>query len=58
VKGYYADTVGLDEEKIWVYAKYQEKREREVEQNKFDFQVNLGGNPPCPLRRQGKLIPL
>ena len=31
-RGYCVDTVGLDEEKIRAYVKYQEKREREAEQ--------------------------
>ena len=30
-RGYCADTIGLDEEKIRKYVKYQEKKEREVE---------------------------
>jgi putative transposase len=36
-RGYCADTVGLDEEKIRAYVKYQEKREREAEQKDLDF---------------------
>ena len=36
-RGYCADTVGLDEEKIRTYVRYQEKKEREVEQRGFDF---------------------
>ncbi len=36
-RGYCVDTVGLDEEKIRAYVKYQEKREREAEQNDLDF---------------------
>ena len=36
-RGYCVDTVGLDEEKIRAYVKYQEKREREAEQNNLDF---------------------
>jgi len=37
VRGYYVDTVVLDEEKIWAYVKYQEKRERESGQKNLDF---------------------
>ena len=37
VKGYCADTVGLDAEKIRAYVKYQEKRERLAEQGKLKF---------------------
>lgn len=37
VKGYCADTVGLDAEKIRAYVKYQERRERLVEQGKLKF---------------------
>ena len=36
-RGYCIDTVGLDEEKIRAYVKYQEKREREAEQKDFDY---------------------
>ncbi len=36
-RGYCVDTVGLDEEKIRAYVKYQEKREREAEQKDLDF---------------------
>jgi len=36
-KGYCVDTVGLDEEKIRQYVKYQEDRERREEQMKFGF---------------------
>ena len=36
-RGYCVDTVGLDEEKIRAYVKYQEKREREAEQKDFDY---------------------
>lgn len=36
-RGYCVDTVGLDEEKIRAYVKYQEKREREAEQKGLDF---------------------
>ena len=37
IKGYCADTVGLDAEKIRAYVKYQEKRERLAEQGKLKF---------------------
>ena len=37
VKGYCADTVGLDAEKIRAYVKYQERRERLAEQGKLKF---------------------
>jgi putative transposase len=36
-KGYCVDTVGLDEDKIRQYVKYQEDRERREEQMKFGF---------------------
>ena len=36
-KGYCADTVGLDEEKIRAYVKYQEKQERRQEQGQLKF---------------------
>jgi len=38
-KGYFVSTVGLDEEMIKKYVKYQEKEERKTEsdQQKFDF---------------------
>ena len=36
-KGYCADTVGLDAEKIRAYVKYQEKRERRAEQGELRF---------------------
>ncbi len=36
-KGYCVDTVGLDEEKIRAYVRYQEKRERIAEQRTLDF---------------------
>ena len=36
-RGYCVDTVGLDEEKIRAYVKYQEKRQREAEQKDLDF---------------------
>ena len=36
-KGYCADTIGLDEEKIRKYIKYQERKERKAEQRGFDF---------------------
>ena len=37
IKGYCADTVGMDAEKIRAYVKYQEKRERLAEQGKLKF---------------------
>ena len=37
LKGYCADTVGLDAEKIRAYVKYQEKREQLAEQGKLKF---------------------
>jgi len=37
IKGYFADTVGMDTEKIRAYVKYQEKRERLAEQGKLKF---------------------
>jgi putative transposase len=38
-KGYCSSTVGLDEEKIRKYVKYQEEQERreEAQQSSFDF---------------------
>ena len=36
-RGYCVDTVGLDEEMIRAYVKYQEKRERKAEQKDLDF---------------------
>ena len=36
-KGYCVDTVGLDEDKIRQYVKYQEDKERREEQMKFGF---------------------
>jgi len=36
-KGYCVDTVGLDAEMRRKYVKYQEKRERIVEQQRIDF---------------------
>jgi len=36
-KGYCVDTIGLDEDKIKKYVKYQEKQERIEEQQKLDF---------------------
>jgi len=36
-KGYCVDTIGLDEDKIKRYVKYQEKQERIEEQQKLDF---------------------
>jgi putative transposase len=35
--GYCVDTVGLNEEMIRAYVKYQEKRERKAEQKDLDF---------------------
>ena len=37
IKGYCADTVGLDAEKIRAYVKYQEKRDQLAEQGKLKF---------------------
>ena len=36
-RGYCVDTVGLDEEKIRKYVKYQEEQEKKEEQTGFDF---------------------
>ncbi len=36
-RGYCVDTIGLDEEKIRKYVKYQEKRERQAEQGRLKF---------------------
>ena len=36
-RGYFVDTIGLDEEKIRKYVKYQEDQERKEEQLGFDF---------------------
>ena len=36
-RGYCVDTVGLDEEKIRKYVKYQEEQERKEEQEGFEF---------------------
>ncbi len=36
-RGYCVDTIGLDEEKIRKYVKYQEEQERKEEQPGFDF---------------------
>ena len=36
-RGYCVDTVGLDEEKIRTYVRYQEKKERQAEQRSLDF---------------------
>ncbi len=36
-KGYCVDTVGLDEDMIRSYVKYQEKKERHQEQMEFDY---------------------
>ncbi|GAB6044288.1 IS200/IS605-like element IS1004 family transposase [Endothiovibrio diazotrophicus] len=36
-RGYCVDTVGLDAEKIRAYVRYQEQKEREMEQRPLDF---------------------
>ncbi len=36
-KGYCVDTIGLDEETIRKYVKYQEQKERQIEQARFKF---------------------
>jgi putative transposase len=36
-RGYCVDTIGLDAEKIRLYVKYQEKRERQAEQGRLQF---------------------
>ena len=36
-RGYCVDTIGLDEEKIRKYVRYQEKQEKTEEQQKIDF---------------------
>ena len=36
-RGYCVDTIGLDEEKIRKYVKYQEEQERREEEQGFDF---------------------
>ena len=36
-RGYCVDTIGMDEEKIRKYVKYQEDQERKEEQQGFDF---------------------
>lgn len=36
-RGYCVDTIGLDEEKIRKYVRYQEKKERLAEQRGFDY---------------------
>ncbi len=36
-RGYCVDTIGLDEEKILKYVKYQEVQERKEEQQEFDL---------------------
>jgi len=36
-RGYCVDTIGLDEEKIMKYVKYQEEQEKKEEQQGFDF---------------------
>jgi len=40
VKGYCADTVGVDAEKLRAYVKHQEKRERLAEQGKLKFSMS------------------
>jgi len=36
-RGYCVDTVGLDEQNIRAYVQYQEKLERDADQQGFDF---------------------
>ena len=36
-RGYYVDTIGLDEDKIKRYVKYQEEQERLEDQQRLDF---------------------
>jgi len=36
-RGYCVDTIGMDEEKIRKYVKYQEKQEQKEEEQGFDF---------------------
>jgi putative transposase len=36
-RGYGVDPIGLDAEKIRLYVKYQEKRERQAEQGRLQF---------------------
>jgi putative transposase len=36
-RGYCVDTIGLDEEKVRAYVRYQEKRERMAEQQGLDY---------------------
>jgi putative transposase len=36
-RGYCVDTIGLDEEKIRKYARYQEDQERKEEQQEFNL---------------------
>ena len=36
-RGYCVDTIGLDEEKVRTYVRYQEKRERMAEQRGLDY---------------------
>ena len=36
-RGYCVDTIGLEEEKIRKYVKYQEDQERKEEQQEFNF---------------------
>ena len=38
-RGYCVSTVGLNEEEIRKYVKWQEKREREIEQSQLGFQT-------------------
>jgi len=42
-RGYYVDTIGLDEDKIKKYVKYQEKQERLEEQQRLDIDPFIGG---------------
>ena len=48
LRGYRVDTVGLDEEKIAKYVKYQEEQENKEEQQGIDFQPAVGGNSNPP----------
>jgi len=49
-RGYFVSTVGLDEEMIRRYVQYQEKQEKEVEeqQKRFDFEAPTGGKSKPP----------
>lgn len=49
-RGYFVSTVGLDEEMIRRYVRYQEKQEKEIEeqQQRFDFEAPSGGNSKPP----------